>query len=151
MQTVFCVWAVGRAAGAIAGELDRGTMELLLAQPLPRWRLLLAHLLVDLITIPALCLSLWGGTALGCWLIGPIQLRDPGLKTKPPTPAQTVVLEAGPFRVKLEDPVGALTRRRPTAETEAAVRDRLAVDLAAFGRGLWVVGGLMFAVTGATM
>jgi ABC-2 type transport system permease protein len=31
------------------------------------------------------------------------------------------------------------------------VRDRLAVDVWAFGRGLWVVGGLMFAVTGATM
>src|SRR5262249_6618096 len=43
MQTIFCVWAVGRAAGAIAGELDRGTMELLLSQPLARSRLVLAH------------------------------------------------------------------------------------------------------------
>ena len=33
MQTIFCIWAIGRAAGAIAGEMDRGTMELLLAQP----------------------------------------------------------------------------------------------------------------------
>ena len=41
MQTVFCIWAIGRAAGAIAGELDRGTMELLLAQPLPRYRVVL--------------------------------------------------------------------------------------------------------------
>src|SRR5262249_58878825 len=83
MQTVFCVWAVGRAAGAIAGEIDRGTMELLLAQPLPRWRLLAAHLLVDVLTIPALCLSLWAATARGCWLSRPIQLRDPGLQTNP--------------------------------------------------------------------
>src|SRR5260221_3699560 len=30
MQTLFCIWAIGRASGAIAGELDRGTMELLL-------------------------------------------------------------------------------------------------------------------------
>src|SRR5439155_16280381 len=29
VQTIFCVWAVGRASGALAGELDRGTMELL--------------------------------------------------------------------------------------------------------------------------
>ena len=43
MQTIFCIWAVGRAAGAIAGELDRGTMELLLAQPVRRSRVILAH------------------------------------------------------------------------------------------------------------
>ena len=42
MQTVLCVWAVGRASGAVAGEIDRGTMELLLAQPIPRYRVLLA-------------------------------------------------------------------------------------------------------------
>ena len=36
VQIIFCIWAVGRASGAVAGELDRGTMELLLAQPLSR-------------------------------------------------------------------------------------------------------------------
>src|SRR5207248_10193635 len=75
MQTIFCIWAVGRAAGAIAGEMDRGTMELLLAQPVPRWRLILAHLCVDVLTIPVLCLSLWAGNVLGCWLVGPVQPR----------------------------------------------------------------------------
>src|ERR1044071_1308474 len=38
MQVLFCLWAIGRSAGAIAGEIDRGTMELLLAQPVPRSR-----------------------------------------------------------------------------------------------------------------
>src|SRR5207249_11039137 len=33
MQIILCVWAIGRAASALAGELDRGTLELLLAQP----------------------------------------------------------------------------------------------------------------------
>ena len=41
MQTLFCIWAIGRATGAIAGEIDRGSMELLLAQPLARYRLIL--------------------------------------------------------------------------------------------------------------
>src|SRR6478736_5727977 len=58
-QTILCIWAVGRAAGAIAGEIDRGTMELLLAQPISRSQLILAHLLLDVVTIPLLCLSLW--------------------------------------------------------------------------------------------
>jgi ABC-2 type transport system permease protein len=48
-QTILCIWAIGRASGAIAGEIDRGTMELLLAQPVPRSRVVLAHLAVDLL------------------------------------------------------------------------------------------------------
>jgi ABC-2 type transport system permease protein len=154
MVVIFCIWAVGRAAGALAGELDRGTMELLLAQPLPRWRLLLAHFLVDLITIPALCLSLWAGNAVGAALIGPeIQLKPPTL-TGPKNGAaaderpwvDVAALPLGPVRAALQV--------RP--QVEDAVRlakggDRLRVDAAAFGPALWVVGGLMFAVCGYTM
>src|SRR4029079_9045685 len=73
MQVVFCIWAVGRASGAIAGEIDRGTMELLLAQPLARFKLVVAHLLVDTLTIPALCLCLWMGTCVGVWIVGEIK------------------------------------------------------------------------------
>jgi ABC-2 type transport system permease protein len=83
MQTIFCIWAIGRAAGAIAGEIDRGTMELLLAQPVPRWRLVLAHLCVDLLTMPVLCLALWGGTWLGTWVVGPIKPSAEGLAKLP--------------------------------------------------------------------
>jgi ABC-2 type transport system permease protein len=68
--TIFCIWGIGRASGAIAGEIDRGTMELLLAQPLPRYRIVLAHLIVDVLTIPVLCLGTWGGTWLGLWSFG---------------------------------------------------------------------------------
>ena len=70
IQAILCIWAVGRAAGAITGEIDRGTMELLLAQPVPRSRLILAHLCVDCVTVPILCLSLWAGNWLGRWLVG---------------------------------------------------------------------------------
>jgi ABC-2 type transport system permease protein len=66
--TILSVWATGRAAAAIAGEIDRGTLELLLAQPLARARLLLAHFLVDWTVIPVLCLSMWAGISLGAWL-----------------------------------------------------------------------------------
>jgi ABC-2 type transport system permease protein len=68
---ILCVvWGVGRAAGAVAGEIDRGTMELLMAQPVPRGRLILAHLLVDCVALPALCLSFFAGTQLGLALVG---------------------------------------------------------------------------------
>jgi ABC-2 type transport system permease protein len=72
-QAILCIWAIGRAAGAIAGEIDRGTMELLLAQPLARWRLVLAHLLVDGLTILVLCLSMWAGNWLGAVSFGHIE------------------------------------------------------------------------------
>jgi ABC-2 type transport system permease protein len=68
---VMCVvWGVGRAAGAVAGELDRGTMELLMAQPVPRNRLILAHLIVDCVVLPTLCLSFFAGTQFGLSLVG---------------------------------------------------------------------------------
>jgi ABC-2 type transport system permease protein len=65
MLIVFGVWGIGRAAGAVAGEIDRGTMELLLAQPLARWRLIFTHFCVDLVLIPLICASMWLGTLLG--------------------------------------------------------------------------------------
>jgi ABC-2 type transport system permease protein len=70
MLTILCVWAIGRAANAIAGEIDRGTMELLLAQPIRRTQLILAHLWVDAIVFPGLCLVIWTGTYCGTWWMG---------------------------------------------------------------------------------
>lgn len=64
------VWGVGRAAGAVAGELDRGTMELLMSQPVPRNRLIVAHLIVDCVVLPLLCLSFFAGTQFGLWAVG---------------------------------------------------------------------------------
>jgi ABC-2 type transport system permease protein len=75
--TTLCVWAIGRAAGALTGEIDRGTMDLLLAQPVPRSRLVLAHLCVDLVVIPVLCLSLWAGQWFGGWAVGVLAVAAP--------------------------------------------------------------------------
>ncbi len=68
--TVLCVWAIGRTANAVAGELEKGTMELLLAQPIRRSQVILAHLCVDAVIIPAICLSIWAGTWIGTWMTG---------------------------------------------------------------------------------
>ena len=81
-QTILCVWVIGRAAGAIAGEIDRGTMELLQAQPLPRYRVILAHLGVDVLTIPLLCLCVWAGNWRGS------AFRDRSNGSRRPTVAQ---------------------------------------------------------------
>jgi ABC-2 type transport system permease protein len=78
-----CVWAIGRSSGAVAGELDRGTMELLLSQPIPRNRLILAHLIVDSLVIPLLCLSIWAGTRVGLETVGPFEVDYSVLKKLP--------------------------------------------------------------------
>lgn len=81
--SILCIWALGRAANAIAGEIDRGTMELLLAQPIRRGQVVLAHLCVDAIVFPSLCLTMWLGTYCGTWWMGlqaaanPMQHVDP--------------------------------------------------------------------------
>ena len=74
LLTILSVWAVGRAAGAIAGELDKGTMELLMAQPLARWRVIVSHFLIDCLTIPILCWCMWAGTTLGSHVFGLIEM-----------------------------------------------------------------------------
>src|SRR5262249_34308619 len=80
---LFCLWAIGRAAGAVAGEIDRGTMELLLAQPLPRSRIIFAHLCVDALLIPILCLAMWGGLWAGTTMIGDLKPDMEALKDFP--------------------------------------------------------------------
>lgn len=81
--TLGTVWAIGRAAGAVAGEIDKGTMELLLSQPIPRNRLILAHFLVDCLVIPTLCLAIFAGTQFGLWAVGPFTVDYTAVKKLP--------------------------------------------------------------------
>lgn len=78
VQTILCIWAIGRAASAIAGEIDRGTLELLLAQPIAHRQVIGSHLVVDLLTIPVVSLSLWLGTWVGAWVFGLLGPPRPG-------------------------------------------------------------------------
>jgi ABC-2 type transport system permease protein len=58
-------------------------MELLLAQPIARNRIVLAHLIVDYLTIPLLCLSMWAGSWLGAALTGMIGNERPEIAVNP--------------------------------------------------------------------
>lgn len=77
MLIIFSIWAIGRASLALAGEIDRGTAELLLSQPLARYQVILAHFWIDLVVIPILCLSLWAGNWFGAWMFGLLHLGAP--------------------------------------------------------------------------
>lgn len=159
--TIFCIWGIGRSASAIAGETDRGTAELLLAQPLPRSRVILAHFLVDLIVIPILCFSLWFGTWLGTTLMGPIKEKDEKvIDVQRPsiiqvlkdanieTPFPPAILEY--IDRKLQETMEAKYQEL-LKETSDQKSKRLEIRPLDFGNALWAVGGLIFAVSGYTM
>jgi ABC-2 type transport system permease protein len=104
VQAIICIWAIGRAGGAIAGEIDRGTMELLLAQPVARSKVILAHLLVDLTVIPLLCGSLLLGAHIGTAIVSPFTV-DPGVydavKMPRPNPLPTFTVDPNVVRAGL--------------------------------------------------
>ena len=64
---VLCVsvFAIARGSDVVSGELNRGTMELLLAQPVSRWQVLLSQSLVTVVGIVLLALTAWLGTLAG--------------------------------------------------------------------------------------
>jgi ABC-2 type transport system permease protein len=86
---LFIVFALARGSDATAGEEERGTMDLLLANPLPRWRVVAEKSLANGAALLMLALVFWlsmaGGTGLfgivldrlrlaevifSCWLLG---------------------------------------------------------------------------------
>lgn len=66
---VLCVtiWAIARGSDCISGEISRGTMEMLLAQPVSRLQVLLTQSLVTVVGVGLLALTAWGGTCAGIY------------------------------------------------------------------------------------
>ncbi|CAN0495947.1 unnamed protein product, partial [Hapterophycus canaliculatus] len=59
------IWCIARGSDAVSGELGRGTLEMLLSQPISRTRYLMSHAVVSVGGLAALCLILWAGVAIG--------------------------------------------------------------------------------------
>lgn len=59
------VWAVTRGSDVVAGEIGRGTMEMLLAQPVRRTSLYASHAVVTVLGSALLAACVWCGTVLG--------------------------------------------------------------------------------------
>ena len=59
------VFAIARGSDAVAGELNRGSMEMLLAQPVSRLQVLYSQMLVTVGAILLLAFASWAGTWAG--------------------------------------------------------------------------------------
>ncbi|MEQ8788621.1 MAG: ABC transporter permease subunit [Pirellulaceae bacterium] len=55
------IWAIARGSDCISGEIGRGTMEMLLAQPVSRLQLLVSHATVTLAGVLLLASAAWLG------------------------------------------------------------------------------------------
>jgi ABC-2 type transport system permease protein len=64
---LLCVltWCIARGTDVVSGELNRGTMEMLLAQPIHRWKILTSHAIVTTVGLGLLCLLVYLGVYLG--------------------------------------------------------------------------------------
>lgn len=62
------IWCISRGSDVVSGELGRGTLEMLLAQPISRRTLLFSHAAVSVVGLALLCLLVWAGIAAGVWL-----------------------------------------------------------------------------------
>lgn len=58
------VWCIARSSDCVSGELGRGTMEMLLAQPVSRMQLLCSHTLVTVLGVAVIA----AGTFIGIWV-----------------------------------------------------------------------------------
>lgn len=96
------VWSVARGSDVVSGELGRGTLEMLLAQPISRTRLLCVHSIVCVLGLAILCVTVWLGTAVGIHtnsvkktVTPSMELKVPFLPIQLPIPiGETVELES---------------------------------------------------------
>ncbi len=61
---LIATWAISRGTGAVAAEVERGTMDLILSRPVSRWLYLTAHICVAIVGLAILAASLMTGAAI---------------------------------------------------------------------------------------
>jgi ABC-type transport system involved in multi-copper enzyme maturation permease subunit len=63
-------YVVGASVGAVAREIERGTVLMLLAAPIPRWRYLAAKVGALAVGVVVIALASWAGTWVGLLMTG---------------------------------------------------------------------------------
>lgn len=68
------IWCVARGSDVVAGHLGRGTMEMLLAQPVSRTEILASQSLVTIVGVALLASCTWLGTVVGIYTV---KIKEP--------------------------------------------------------------------------
>ncbi len=62
---IMSIWVIVRGSDVVSGEISRGTMEMVLAQPISRNRVYFQHVLLTLCVAFGFCLLVWVGMTFG--------------------------------------------------------------------------------------
>src|SRR5262245_1082633 len=102
------IFAIARGSDTVSGELGRGTLEMLLAQPVSRLQVLYTQALVTLGCLVLLCALTWAGTTVGIYTTRikedrpPPTLKLPWFKAGIPLPLRKPEKIVVPMREKTE-------------------------------------------------
>ena len=102
------VWCIARGSDVVSGELNRGTLEMMLAQPIRRGTLLASHAAVSVGGLALLCLSVWAGITVGIEAttvtetVDPPSFRIPMLNLDVPLTVSDPVKEEIPLRQRVD-------------------------------------------------
>jgi ABC-2 type transport system permease protein len=58
------IWAIGRGSGAVAAEIERGTMDLILSRPVARWTYLASQVVVATVGLAILAAAMLAGASI---------------------------------------------------------------------------------------
>ena len=86
-------WAVARGSAAVAGEIERGTIDVTLSRPVPRWSYLTSQIVFTLLGLLAMTASLVLGSLVASLFYS---LKAPSLATLA-KPAAMLVTVGWPF------------------------------------------------------
>lgn len=101
------VWAIARGSDVVSGEINRGTMEILLAQPISRFQWLWTHAAIGTIGLGLLCLAAWLGIAAGVHTNVIKQQISPRIELNIPLTPLQIPIAVGPSRT-VETPLAEL-------------------------------------------
>jgi ABC-2 type transport system permease protein len=102
------VWAISRGSDSVSGELGRGSLEMLLAQPVSRVQVLWTQATVTIGGCAVLALACWCGNWVGVQATTvtvskqPVLTRVPGLGIEIPNPFLPAVQEQVPMRTLVD-------------------------------------------------
>ena len=68
IMLMISIWAIGRGSGAVAAEIERGTMDLILSRPVARWTYLAAQVVVATVGLAILAAALFAGASIALQL-----------------------------------------------------------------------------------
>lgn len=122
------VWSISRGSDVVSGELGRGTLEMLLAQPISRTRLLVVHSTVCVVGLAILCAAVWLGTSVGIHTNSVKQTVTPTMELKIPF-----------LPIQLPVPIGEAVEVESPLASQVPPELFIAPTLNLFGFGFFVL------------